>query len=50
MTQTNPKTELALEIDTLAYGPYGIGRHEGKAVMVPNTAPGDKVLARRVPT
>src|SRR5438128_6466974 len=48
MTQTNPKTELALEIDTLAYGPYGIGRHEGKAVMVPNTAPGDKVLARIV--
>jgi 23S rRNA (uracil1939-C5)-methyltransferase len=48
MTQTNPKTEFTLDIDTLAYGAYGIGRHEGKAVMVPNTAPGDKVLARIV--
>ena len=48
MTQTNAKSELSLEIDTLSYGPYGIGRHEGKAVMVPHTAPGDKVVVRIV--
>ena len=46
MTQTNAKHELTLEIESLSYGPYGIGRHEGKAVMVPNTAPGDTVTAR----
>jgi 23S rRNA (uracil1939-C5)-methyltransferase len=48
MTQTNAKSELSLEIDALSYGPYGIGRHEGKAVMVPHTAPGDKVAVRIV--
>jgi 23S rRNA (uracil1939-C5)-methyltransferase len=48
MTQTNAKTELTLEIDSLSYGPYGVGRLEGKAVMIPNTAPGDKVSARIV--
>jgi len=46
MTQTNAKTEITLDIDRLAYGAYGIGRHEGKAVMVPHTAPGDTVSAR----
>src|SRR5205809_5840606 len=48
MNQSNAKNEFTLEIDSLSYGPYGIGRHEGKAVMIPNTAPGDKVLARIV--
>ena len=46
MIQTNPKNELTLEIDALSYGPYGIGRVEGKAVMIPKTAPGDNVVAR----
>ncbi|HEX9145852.1 MAG TPA: TRAM domain-containing protein, partial [Candidatus Binatia bacterium] len=46
MTQTNPKSEVTLEIDTLSYGPYGIGRLNGKAVMIPSTAPGDRVAAR----
>jgi 23S rRNA (uracil1939-C5)-methyltransferase len=45
MTHTNLKNELTLEIDSLSYGPYGIGRVEGKAVMIPNTAPGDRVAA-----
>jgi 23S rRNA (uracil1939-C5)-methyltransferase len=48
MTQTNAKTELTLEIDALTYGPYGIAREQGKAVMIPNTAPGDRVAARIV--
>ena len=50
MAQTNPKTTLAPEaeivIDALSYGPYGIGRVDGKALMIPHTAPGDRVVAR----
>lgn len=37
-----------LKIDTLSYGPYGIGRLDGKAIMVPHTAPGDRIEARIV--
>jgi len=56
MAQTNAKTALKPEaeivaeivIDALAYGPYGIGRLDGKAVMIPDTAPGDKIVARVV--
>ncbi|MGE5817868.1 MAG: 23S rRNA (uracil(1939)-C(5))-methyltransferase RlmD [Deltaproteobacteria bacterium] len=50
MTQTNPKSEVTLEIDALSYGPYGIGRLQGKAVMIPATAPGDTVAARILET
>jgi 23S rRNA (uracil1939-C5)-methyltransferase len=46
MSQSNAKTEVALEIVSLAHGPYGIGRHEGRVVMVPKTAPGDRISAR----
>jgi 23S rRNA (uracil1939-C5)-methyltransferase len=48
MVQTNAKNELTLDINALSYGPYGIGRHDGKAVMVPKTVPGDTVVARVV--
>ena len=48
MTHTNAKTAVTLEIDSLSYGPYGIGRVDGKAVMIPHTAPGDTVEARLV--
>ena len=48
MTQTNAKPIVKLEIDALSYGPYGIGRIDGKAVMVPHTAPGDQIEARLV--
>jgi len=52
MAQTTPKTALTLdhelEITALSYGPYGIGRVDGKALMVPNTAPGDRIDARIV--
>ncbi|HEY1373452.1 MAG TPA: 23S rRNA (uracil(1939)-C(5))-methyltransferase RlmD [Candidatus Binatia bacterium] len=37
--------KLRLKIDALAYGPYGIGRHNGRVVMVPLTVPGDEVEA-----
>ena len=52
MAHTNAKSALTLEqeieIDALSYGPYGIGRLDGKAVMIPNTAPGDRIAARIV--
>jgi 23S rRNA (uracil1939-C5)-methyltransferase len=37
-----------LEITSLVHGGRGIGRHEGKAVFVPLTAPGDRVNCRVV--
>src|SRR5262245_1106443 len=46
MNQTNAKTDFTLEIESLAYGPYGIGRIENQVVMVPATVPGDKISAR----
>ena len=46
--QTNAKPEVTLEIDALSYGPYGIGRLNGKAVMIPDTAPGDTLVAHIV--
>lgn len=46
MTQTNAKTDVTLEIESLSYGPHGIGRHEGKVIMIPFSVPGDKVSAR----
>ncbi len=37
-----------LDINSLVHGGRGIGRHEGKAVFVPLTAPGDRVDCRVV--
>ena len=37
---------LELEIETLTLGGRGLGRHDGKAVFVPFTAPGDQVRCR----
>ncbi len=34
---------LHLTIDSLAYGPAGVGRAEGKVIFVPGTVPGDEV-------
>lgn len=39
---------MELVIDSLAYGGDGIGRHEGQAVFVPFTQPGDVVRCRIV--
>ena len=49
-SQPTPKTELELDIDRLSYGPYGVGRSDGKAIMVPHSAPGDRVIARLIET
>ena len=32
-----------IEITAMTFGPFGVGRHEGKAVMVPGAAAGDRV-------
>jgi 23S rRNA (uracil1939-C5)-methyltransferase len=44
----NATETLRLKIDALAYGPYGIGRHEGRAIFVPMTVPGDEAEIRIV--
>ncbi len=41
----NPPVEHTihhLKVDSLAYGPYGVGRVDGRVVFVPSTAPGDE--------
>ena len=48
MSQPNLKNQAMLEITGLSYGPYGIGRSDGRVWMVPYTAPGDRVIARAV--
>jgi 23S rRNA (uracil1939-C5)-methyltransferase len=40
--------DIELTIDSLAFGGSGVGRHDGKAVFVPLTAPGDRVSCRIV--
>jgi 23S rRNA (uracil1939-C5)-methyltransferase len=46
MEQTNAKNDFTLEIESLAYGPYGIGRIKNQVIMVPATVPGDRISAR----
>jgi 23S rRNA (uracil1939-C5)-methyltransferase len=46
MAQTNAKREVTLVIDAMSHGRYGIGRDNGRVVMVPGTVPGDRVHAR----
>src|ERR1700726_2093273 len=33
--------QVQVEIDDMTMGPYGVGRLEGKAILVANSAPGD---------
>ena len=37
-----------IEIEKLVYGGDGLGRHQGKVVFVPYSAPGDRLLVRPV--
>ena len=46
MSQTNAKNNFTLEIESLAYGPYGIGRIDHQVLMIPATVPGDKIAAQ----
>lgn len=46
--EVNATDNIHLKIDALAYGPYGIGRHEGRVIMVPMTVPGDEAEVRIV--
>jgi 23S rRNA (uracil1939-C5)-methyltransferase len=50
MDQTNAKNDITLEIESLSYGPYGVGRVDGRVLMIPATVPGDKLTARVVTT
>lgn len=45
-SELQPGDVVTLTIDTLAFGGEGIGRHEGRAVFVPFTAPGDTAEVR----
>ncbi len=40
--------EIILKIDSLSYGPYGIGRDNRRVILVPLTVPGDEVGVRVV--
>jgi 23S rRNA (uracil1939-C5)-methyltransferase len=42
------ESAVILKIDSLAYGPYGVGRREGRVVLVPLTVPGDEAEVRIV--
>jgi 23S rRNA (uracil1939-C5)-methyltransferase len=42
------ESTFELRIDKLVYGGMGLGRHDGKVVFVPFTAPGDRVRVRAV--
>jgi len=44
--ESSANKPLTLKIDSLAYGPYGIGRRDRQVIMVPLTAPGDEVRVR----
>ena len=46
MEQTSSKNDFTLEIESLAYGPHGIGRLDNQVIMVPATVPRDKISAR----
>lgn len=43
-TATHPTIDL--EVDSLTWGGKGVGRHEGKVIFVPKSAPGDHLLVR----
>lgn len=43
-----PREEVTLQIESIAYGGDGIGRHEGRVIFVPFTIPGETVRARIV--
>jgi 23S rRNA (uracil1939-C5)-methyltransferase len=48
MAESNAKNTFTLEIGSLSHGPYGIGRHDGRVIMVAGTVPGDRVTARLI--
>ena len=48
MAESNAKNAYTLEIGSLSHGPYGIGRHDGRVIMVAGTVPGDHVTARLI--
>jgi 23S rRNA (uracil1939-C5)-methyltransferase len=45
---TNATENIRLKIDSLAYGPYGVGRRDGRVIMVALAVPGDEAEVRIV--
>jgi 23S rRNA (uracil1939-C5)-methyltransferase len=45
---TGAGSTIPLTIQSLSYGPYGIGRDRGRVILVPQTAPGDQAEIRIV--
>ncbi|HYK65368.1 MAG TPA: class I SAM-dependent RNA methyltransferase [Patescibacteria group bacterium] len=39
---------MEIEINAMTFGPFGVGRREGKAVMVPGSVPGDQLAVEIV--
>jgi 23S rRNA (uracil1939-C5)-methyltransferase len=44
----NATNTIQVKIGALAYGPYGVARHEGRVIMTPMTVPGDEAEIRIV--
>jgi 23S rRNA (uracil1939-C5)-methyltransferase len=44
----NATNTVRVKIDALAYGPYGVARHDGRVIMTPMAIPGDDVEIRIV--
>lgn len=42
------ETDAIIKIDSLSYGPYGVGRRDRQAILTPLTAPGDEAKVRIV--
>ncbi|MCA9908372.1 MAG: class I SAM-dependent RNA methyltransferase, partial [Anaerolineae bacterium] len=48
MTKQRRET-IEIEIEDMAQGGFGLGRHNGRPVFVPYTIPGERVVARLLP-
>ncbi|MBI4526597.1 MAG: class I SAM-dependent RNA methyltransferase [Deltaproteobacteria bacterium] len=48
MTGIERKKGRQIKIEALAYGPHGVGRSEGRVILIPLTAPGDEAEFRIV--
>jgi 23S rRNA (uracil1939-C5)-methyltransferase len=48
MKKTKPQKTFEMTIEKLVYGGAGIGRHQGKVIFVPFSAPGDRLSVRPV--
>lgn len=45
LAQSEHPAAVELAIEELTWGPFGVGRHQGRVLMVPGTVPGDLIEA-----